>query len=64
MVKWIGNKLEEETKLGKIVEDLLDELLAKDSKSETGTDNMSAILVKFDKTYWFALYIYWLWARL
>lgn len=51
MVKWIGNKLEEETKLGKIVEDLLDELLAKDSKSDTGTDNMSAILVKFDKTY-------------
>jgi hypothetical protein len=31
------------------VEDLLDELVSKDSGNQYGMDNMSAILIKFDK---------------
>lgn len=49
MVKYISNKLEDQYKLGKIMEDLLDQLVAKESTAEYGTDNMSAILIKFDK---------------
>jgi hypothetical protein len=48
MVNYIKKKLEEKKAIGKVVEDLLDELLSKDSStSEYGMDNMSAILIKF-----------------
>jgi hypothetical protein len=35
--------------LQNIVEDLLDELVSKDSGNQYGMDNMSAILIKFVK---------------
>lgn len=35
--------------MGKILESLFDEIVAKDVKDDHGTDNMSAIIVKFDK---------------
>ena len=50
MVAYIRKRLEERKKIDKIVEDLLDELLGKDSSSsEYGMDNMSAILIRFNK---------------
>lgn len=49
MSKWIRNKIEQRIPLGKILEELLDSLVAKTMKDETGTDNMSSILIKFDK---------------
>jgi len=36
-----------------IVEDLLDELISRDSGNQYGMDNMSAILIKFDKKKWY-----------
>lgn len=52
MVAWIRTRLEDKKMpVGKVIEELLDELVAKDSaNSEYGMDNMSAILIKFDKT--------------
>jgi serine/threonine protein phosphatase PrpC len=51
MVAWIKTRLEDKMPVGKIIEDLLDELVAKDSaNSEYGMDNMSAVLIKFDKS--------------
>lgn len=32
-----------------IIEQLLDELISKDSSNQYGMDNMSAMLIKFDK---------------
>ncbi len=50
MVNYIRRKFEEKKPLGKILEDLLEELISKDSSSsEYGMDNMSAILIKFNK---------------
>ena len=46
MVDWIKKRLENEA-LTKIVEDLLDELISKDSGNQYGMDNMSAILIRF-----------------
>jgi serine/threonine protein phosphatase PrpC len=50
MVAYIRRNLEEKKEMGKILETLLDELIGKDSSSsEYGMDNMSAILIKFNK---------------
>ena len=50
MVKWMRVRLAEKRPLCKILQNLLDELVSKDiNKGETGLDNMSAILVKFNK---------------
>lgn len=51
MVKWVKSRLDQKKEIGLIVQELLDELIAKDSAgSEYGMDNMSAILVKFNQT--------------
>jgi hypothetical protein len=51
MVDWIRKRLENNNVdvLPKIVEELLDELVSKDSGNQYGMDNMSAILIKFHK---------------
>jgi hypothetical protein len=50
MIKWVKERLDAKKDIGPIVEELLDELLAKDgANSEYGMDNMSAILIKFHK---------------
>lgn len=49
MVDWINKKLDKNEALTKIVEDLLDELISKDSGNQYGMDNMSAILIRFQK---------------
>lgn len=50
MVKWVQKRLSEKgKKLGTIVEELLDELVAKDNGGEYGMDNMSSILIQFKK---------------
>ena len=47
MVRWVQKRLDERKDHGKILEELLDELVAKDSSREYGMDNMSAILITF-----------------
>lgn len=48
MTKWINERLKTGKELGKVLSDLFDEHIASDcDKSETGLDNMSAILIKF-----------------
>ena len=49
MSEWVKGRLDKRKDLGKTLEDLLDSMVAKDMKAETGTDNMSAILIKYDK---------------
>jgi serine/threonine protein phosphatase PrpC len=49
MVDWIKKKLDNKEKLQDIVENLLDELVSKDSGNQYGMDNMSAILIQFSK---------------
>lgn len=50
MVKWVKKRIDRTEKLGDILQELLDELVAKDgANSEYGMDNMSAILIKFNK---------------
>lgn len=49
MVEWVGKRLAEKKESGIILEELLDELVAKDSSREYGMDNMSSILIKFNK---------------
>jgi predicted Zn-dependent protease len=48
MVEWIKRRIETKT-LKDITEELLDELVSKDSGNQYGMDNMSAILIKFNK---------------
>jgi hypothetical protein len=48
MVDWVKSRLDRrDFKL--ICEDLLDELVSKDSGNQYGMDNMSAILIRFGK---------------
>ena len=47
MVEWIKKRLSSERSLASIVEDLLEELVSKDSGNLYGMDNMSTILIKF-----------------
>ena len=49
MVEWVGKRLKNGSSNKEILEELLDELISKDSGSQYGMDNMSAILIKFDK---------------
>lgn len=49
MSEWIKNRLDKRKDLGQTLEELLNETVAKDVKAEKGTDNMSAILIKYDK---------------
>ena len=49
MVKWVKKRIDTKP-LGDILEELLGDLLAKDgNNSEYGMDNMSAILIKFNR---------------
>ena len=48
MVDWVKGRLDrKEFKV--ICEELLDELVSKDSGNQYGMDNMSAILIRFNK---------------
>lgn len=54
MVDWVRRRLGEPKdpkfkQLKDITEELLDELVSKDSGNQYGMDNMSAILIKFNK---------------
>ena len=49
MVAWINARITREASNQAITEELLNELLSKDSSNQYGMDNMSAILIKFDK---------------
>lgn len=52
MVDWVKKRLErvsDTAGLAKITEELLDELVSKDSGNQYGMDNMSAILIRFNK---------------
>lgn len=50
MIKWVKKRLDSTKVLGDVLEELLMELVAKDgNNSEYGMDNMSAILIKFNK---------------
>jgi serine/threonine protein phosphatase PrpC len=48
MIVWMQTRLEKK-KFEVICEELLDELVSKDSGNQYGMDNMSAILIKFNK---------------
>jgi serine/threonine protein phosphatase PrpC len=48
MVNWIKERIEK-LDINTIVENLLEELVSKDSSNQYGMDNMSAILIKFIK---------------
>lgn len=48
MVEWVKQRIEK-LEINTIVENLLDELVSKDSSNQYGMDNMSAILIKFNK---------------
>jgi len=52
MVDWIRKRLDSNETLNKIVEELLDELISKDSGNQYGMDNMSAILIRFKNKKW------------
>ncbi len=51
MVQWVQKRLNDTTpkELAAILDELLDELVAKDNGCEYGMDNMSSILIKFKK---------------
>ena len=49
MVDWVNQKIAKKHALKDILNQLLSELVSKDSSSEYGMDNMSAILIKFDQ---------------
>lgn len=49
MVEWVRRRIDNKVKINQIVEELLDQLLSKDSGNQYGMDNMSAVLIKFDK---------------
>ena len=49
MVQWVKRRIDNRKALDATLEELLDELLSKDQGNQYGMDNMSAILIKFDK---------------
>ena len=51
MIKWVQKRMAngEKRELGSILEELLDELVAKDNGGQYGMDNMSSLLVQFKK---------------
>lgn len=49
MVDWVNKRISKQLSNSAILQELLAELVSKDSNNQYGMDNMSAILVKFDK---------------
>ena len=49
MVEWIKKRIAKQIPSQSIVEQLLDELVSKDSGNQYGMDNMSAIIIRFAK---------------
>ncbi len=49
MVEWVQKRISKQIPSSRIVEELLDELVSKDSGNQYGMDNMSSILIRFDK---------------
>jgi hypothetical protein len=49
MVEWVKKRLDKGQSNRSITEELLEELVSKDSGNQYGMDNMSAILIKFEK---------------
>jgi hypothetical protein len=49
MVAWVTKRISKDESSQSINEELLDELVSKDSGNQYGMDNMSAILIRFDK---------------
>lgn len=49
MIDWVSRRINSEKPSDTIVEELLDELVSKDNGNQYGMDNMSAILIRFDK---------------
>lgn len=49
MVSWVNTRISRDASNQAITEELLGELVSKDSSNQYGMDNMSAILIKFDK---------------
>lgn len=49
MVEWVSKRLAKSISSTNIVEQLLGELVSKDSSNQYGMDNMSAMLITFDK---------------
>jgi len=49
MVEWVKRRLARDTPSQTILEELLDELVSKDSSNQYGMDNMSAIIIRFAK---------------
>lgn len=49
MVKWIAARIEKNLDSKNILQELLDSLVSKDSNSQYGMDNMSAILIRYEK---------------
>jgi serine/threonine protein phosphatase PrpC len=47
MIAWIQKRIDESVDLKDILDELLNELVAKDPNDYDGTDNMTAILIKF-----------------
>lgn len=52
MVNWIKKRLDNNISIKDITEELLDELVSKDNGNQYGMDNMSSILIKFNKKKW------------
>ena len=49
MVNWVNKRLGDRKVNGAILEELLEELVAVDSNREYGMDNMSSILITFNR---------------
>ena len=49
MVEWVGKRISRQMASKNILEELLDQLVSKDSGNQYGMDNMSAMLIRFDK---------------
>lgn len=49
MVDWVKKRITKDQGSQGILEDLLDELISRDSGNQYGMDNMSAILIRFKK---------------
>ena len=49
MAEWVAERISKKHALKEILNQLLSELVSKDSSSEYGMDNMSEILIKFDR---------------
>ena len=47
MIEWVNAQRKVEPRLGKVAENLLDFLIAKETNEEVGCDNMTAIIVEF-----------------